>query len=146
MEFIPKDAIWYIAQVVLEITVEGESRNVVHINYLLVRAESPDAAYDEALRLGSEHKSSYANKDGKRVQIDFRGLRNLSVVYEPLEHGTELLYEERTGVPKADLDGLILPKQSLAVFKPISKSVGPDYSSDEIQREARSLMERTTSD
>ena len=37
MAFIPRDAIWYIAEVVLEITVEGATENVVHIDYLLVR-------------------------------------------------------------------------------------------------------------
>jgi hypothetical protein len=42
MAFIPKAAIWYIAQVVLEITVEGETRNVVHIDYMLIRADSPE--------------------------------------------------------------------------------------------------------
>ena len=41
-----------------EITVEGESRNVVHTNLLLVRADSPEEAYEKALELGAEGEQS----------------------------------------------------------------------------------------
>ena len=71
MAFIPRDAIWYIAEVVLEITVEGATENVVHIDYLLVRADSPDDAYEKALRLGREHEATYLNSDKKEVKISF---------------------------------------------------------------------------
>ena len=142
MAFIPKDAVWYIAQVVLEVVVEGEGRNVVHTNYLLVRAESPDEAYEKALRLGGEHESTYLNENKKRVRIGFRGLRNLTVVYEPLEDGAELLYEETVGMSREDLEGLIRPKESLGIFKPIQRSPGPDYGSEEIRHEARRLVDQ----
>jgi hypothetical protein len=51
MGFVPEGAEWYLAQVVIEFVVEGDARNVVHVNYLLVRAQSPDEAYQKALRL-----------------------------------------------------------------------------------------------
>jgi len=105
MAFIPKDAVWYIAQVVLEITVEGEAQNVVHINYLLVRAGSPEEAYEKALRLGAEHETTYRNEAKKEVRVLFRGLRDLTVVYEGLEHGAELLYEEKVSVSQEALAG-----------------------------------------
>jgi len=146
MAFIPKDAVWYIAQVVLEFTVEGEAQNVVHVNYLLVRANSPEDAYEKALRLGHEHKSEYFNSDKKRVRVLFRGLRNLTVVFEDIEHGAELLYEEKVGISQQVLDTLIQPKESLAVFKPIERSPGPDYASEEVQREARSMVGQDTCD
>lgn len=38
MAYIPKDAKWYVAEVVMECRIEGEPRNVVHVNILLVRA------------------------------------------------------------------------------------------------------------
>jgi hypothetical protein len=139
MAFIPRGAIWYIAEVVLEITVEGATQNVVHINYLLVRAESPEDAYEKALRLGAEHETTYLNDDKKEVEIFFRGLRNLTIIYEPLEHGAELLYEEKLGLSKEAIDGLVQPRERLSVFKPIEKSLGPDYASAEILREARKL-------
>ena len=141
MAFIPNDTIWYIAQVVLEITVEGESQNVVHVNYLLVRAESPAEAYDKALRLGFDHETTYMNQRGKRVRIVFRGLHNLTAVYEPLEHGAELLYEETLGLSQDNLDSLVAHKESLGVFRSIEKNPGPDYASAEIQGEARRIVE-----
>jgi hypothetical protein len=92
-----KTQVGNIAQLVLEITVEDEVRNVVHIDYLLVRADSPEEAYEKAQRLGSEHETTYLNKDNKEVRIRFRGLRNLNVIYDDLEHGADLLYEEKLG-------------------------------------------------
>ena len=142
MGFIPRDAIWHIAEEVLEITVEGATQNVVHINYLLVRAESPEDAYEKALRLGAEHETMYLNEDKKEVNISFRGLRDLTVIHEALEHGSELLYEEKLGISKEALDRLVQPKESLSVFKPIEKSLGPDYASAEMLRAARKLARR----
>jgi hypothetical protein len=121
MAFIPRDAIWYIAEVVLEITVEGATQNIVHINYLLVRADSPEDAYEKALRLGAEHERTYLNGDNKEVIISFRGLRNLTVVYESLEHGAELLYEEMLGMKEEAIDALVQPKDRLSVFKPMER-------------------------
>jgi Domain of unknown function (DUF4288) len=145
MAYIPKDTVWYIAQEVMEIIVEGEARNVVHINYLLVRAESPEDAYEKALRLGAEHETTYLNKDKKGVRISFRGLHNLTPVYEDLEHGAELLYVEEVGISEERLDGLIRSKQSLGTFRPIEKSSGPDYGSEEIRRKARSIVRKARS-
>ena len=62
MGFIPEDARWYLADIVLEHIIEGDSRNVVHINTHLVEAESPVEAYEKAVGLGrrSEHSTSAA--------------------------------------------------------------------------------------
>jgi hypothetical protein len=40
MGYIPTDAKWYLADIVMEITIQGDSRNVVHVNTTLVRADS----------------------------------------------------------------------------------------------------------
>ena len=139
MAFIPKEATWYIAQVVLEIAVEQAIQNVVHVNYHLVRADSPETAYEKARTLGQEHESSYLNQEDKRVTITFRGLRNLTVLYEPLEDGAEILYEEYVGLKGDVLSSFIVSKESLGVFKPIQRSRGPDYGSAEIRRAAKQI-------
>jgi hypothetical protein len=144
MAFIPKGTAWYVAQVILEITVEGEVRNIVHINYLLVKAESPEEAYEKAMRLGTEHESRYLNRDKKIVSISFRGLRNLTAVYDNVDDGAELFYEEHVGVSPQALDALIRAKESLGVFRPIERSSGPDYASEEIWREAQEMIEKGT--
>ncbi len=52
MGFIPADARWYLADVVLEHRVEGGTENLVYVNTHLIEASSPDAAYDKAVALG----------------------------------------------------------------------------------------------
>jgi hypothetical protein len=52
MGYIPEDAKWYLAEIVEEITVEEDSRNVVHRNLHLIRADSPEEAYRKAIELG----------------------------------------------------------------------------------------------
>lgn len=141
MAFIPKSAKWYLATMIEEITVEGDSRNVVHKNYVLIRADSPEEAYEKAHELGKNSDTSYDNPEGKLVQIRFRGLSELNVVYDELEHGAELLYEEFLGLSEERVRALLRPKKELGVFRPISPGAGPDYSSREIAQEAKRLID-----
>ena len=94
MGYIPESAKWYLADIVQEITVEGDPRNVVHTNLVLVRADSPEDAYQKALELGIAGDQSYENPYGKRVTFRFRGLHDLNVIHDELEHGAELIYRE----------------------------------------------------
>lgn len=117
MAFIPKDARWYLADLVLEHIVQGDRRNVVHINTLLIEANSPQRAYKKALALGRQAEMVYENSDGKKVRVIFRGLRELNVIHEPLEHGSELTYEYHESVPQGELASWVPPKKSLAAFR-----------------------------
>jgi hypothetical protein len=55
--YIPKSAKWYLAEIVQQITVEGDSRNVVHTNLVLVRADSPEDAYQKRWSWGLPESS-----------------------------------------------------------------------------------------
>lgn len=118
MAYIPPDAKWYLAEVVLEMRIDSEPENVVHTNVVLVRADSPEDAYRAAIALGRESEMTYTNPDGKRVQVYFRGLRDLNVIHGELEHGTELTYYSRAGMSEPDLEALVSSKDDLGVFKP----------------------------
>src|SRR5437762_11462660 len=59
MAYIPENAKWYIATLIEEITVQGDARNVVHKNLVLVRADSPGEAYEKAQLLGKQAEASY---------------------------------------------------------------------------------------
>jgi len=142
MAYIPKNAKWYLATMIQEITVEGESRTVVHKNYVLIRGDSPESAFTEAQELGKSSEVSYSNPLGRLVQIRFRGLSELNVIYDELEHGAELYYEELLGLSETQIEGLLRPKKDLAVFQPISPSRGPDYSCREVVDEARQLTDK----
>lgn len=135
MGFIPKDAKWYLADIVEEIRVEGDRRNVVHTNLVLVRADSPDEAYEKAMALGKRGNTQYENVEGKTVKIRFRGLRDLNVIHDELEHGGEIIFDRDVGVSEKKIKSWILPKRRLGVFAPIRPHTGPDYGSAEIIRE-----------
>jgi len=64
------------AELVEEITVEDDPRNVVHQNLVLIRAVSADEAYEKARKIGKDGETSYDNPSGKAVRIRFRGFPN----------------------------------------------------------------------
>lgn len=135
MAFIPKDAKWYLAWVVLETIIGGDSRNVIHTNLMLVRADSPDEAYSKAIQLGKVAELTYENPQGEPVVIVFRGLRDLCVIYDELEDGAELAYEEEFGVSNEKIERSIKSKERLAVFSEEDIAAKPDYMPKEIADE-----------
>lgn len=134
MGFIPKDARWYLADVVLEHRIDGDPENVVHVNTHLVEAGSPDEAYEKALALGRAGVYEYENTDGRTVRVVFRGLRELNVIHEPLEDGAEIMHTEDVGVPDEQLGGWITPKEQLGVFAPIGPKRGPNYMPESVMQ------------
>jgi hypothetical protein len=117
MGYIPDDAKWYLADIVIEHKIEDEPRNVIHINTVLVRASSPERAYARAIKLGQEAEHEYKNTEDKTVRVVFRGLRDLTVIYDKLRSGSELIYQERIGQTEEQVAKLISPKSELAIFE-----------------------------
>ncbi|MGI9102075.1 MAG: DUF4288 domain-containing protein [Terriglobales bacterium] len=135
MSYMPDDAKWWIAEIVEEITVEDDARNVVHVNFNLIRADSPDEAYTKAIEFGVQGETQYDNPEGKSVRIRFCGLRNLRVICDELEHGAELFFERHIGIPPESLNEWVKPKEKLEVFVPWTPpdfTKAPDYASKEV--------------
>ncbi len=142
MAYVPKDAEWFLAELVEEIRVAGHRRNVVHINYVLIHADSPKRAYQKAMARGRAGSSDYMNPAGELVRIRFLGLRNLNVIHDPLEDGCEIMFVEKLGVTKRGLLKLVCEKSQLEVFRPIRSRRGrPDYSSKKIMDEVTRRIE-----
>ncbi|WP_448265728.1 DUF4288 domain-containing protein [Nostoc sp. DSM 114159] len=142
MAYIPKNAKWYIAELVIECKVEGNPHNVVHVNIVLVRASSAEEAFEKAEELGCESNDTYLNPKNQTVTFTYRGLRHLDVIHDELEHGAELMFEEKIGIHESELQQMLTPKSQLAIFhplKPIDPSK-PDYSSKEIMDEVTKMM------
>jgi hypothetical protein len=135
MAYIPKDAKWYLAWLVQEITVEDDPRNIVHTNLMLVRADSADEAYQRALELGKQSAMSYENPDGKSVVCAFRGIRDMNVIHDELEHGAELDYEEKVGVSNDEIEQMLTPRERLTIFRPDDNSAKPNNVAKEIAEE-----------
>lgn len=136
MAHVPKDAEWFLADLVQEIRVAGARRNIVHINHVIIRARSPEEAYRRAMQLGKRGSISYENLHGKRVTVRFRGLGNLDVIYDPLGDECEIMYRELLGLTERGIRKLVRSKRQLEVFTPIRKRPGrPDFSSREVMNE-----------
>jgi hypothetical protein len=148
MGYIPSDAEWYIAEVVMEITVHGARRNALHRNLVLINAHSPQEAYDKALRIGQNGETEYENLKDQLVEIRFRGISKLDVVYEPLEDGAELAFEEQLGVPESEIQRMIPPKEALDAFTAPSpgKERDPDYRSKGVVEEAVRMLDADSRD
>lgn len=147
MAYVPKDAEWFLAELVEEIRVAASKPNIVHINYVIIHASSPRAAFARAMALGKRANTSYRNEMGKKVTKRFRGLRNLDVIYDPLEDGCEITFEEKLGVSEKGIKKLLRAKNQLEVFRPIRQRRGrPNYSSMEVVNEVGKRLGGTNCD
>jgi hypothetical protein len=127
MAYIPENAKWYLADLIVEISIDAEPSSLIHINTILVRADSPEEAHEKALELGQQEDQTYVNTDGKLVSSVFRGLRDLNVIHDELEHGAELMYRERVGLSAEQIGALVTPKVKLGVFAARVPSAGPNF-------------------
>jgi hypothetical protein len=140
MSYVPSGAKWFVAQLILEIEVEGDNRNVLHKNLVLIEATSAEEAYEKSLQLGKDNEISYENPNSKAVRMKFRGIGQLDVVGNELKHGTEILFEEHIAVPEDKILQWVPSKTLLSVFRPIEPSPGPDYASQEIMEEVVQVL------
>ena len=139
MGYVPKDARWFVAELVVEIKVDEDLRNVVHVNMVLVNADSAEDAYARALELGATYGSVGVNEAGHAIVTTFLGLRDLWVMHDVPAHGAEVIFEEKVGVERKELQALITSKSELTIFttwQPPSDET-PDYASGWIVREMR---------
>lgn len=132
MSHIPKNAIWYLAELVELISVAGDLRLVVHRNMRLIRADSPEVAYTKALALGREDETAYLNPAGQQVSIEFLGLADLSVIYDPLEDGAELAYTQYLVGSRQESEKVIRDRSNLTVFAQRPAGDAPDYSAKDV--------------
>jgi hypothetical protein len=84
-------------------------------------AGTEDEAYKKAMEYGQSCASEYLNTDGKRVNIDFRGLRNLFFPADGLVDRGLLFYEELTGLTDSDIAKIVKTKLEMAAVQPIGR-------------------------
>ena len=87
-------------------------------------------------------KQDYTNLKDQSVEIRFRGISKLDVVYDPFEDGAELCFEEQLAVPESEILRMIPPKEKLDAFTPPSpgKERDPDYRSKAVVEEAVRML------
>jgi hypothetical protein len=129
----PASASWYLADLVVEVRVEGYKRSVVQLNTVLVKANSPEDAYEKAKQVGRRYNHAHENPAGRRVTFRFRGIHYLAEIVDGvLEHGAELMWRELQRVTEPGIRRLIPKKQDMVAFSPLKSRQVPDYSSKEV--------------
>jgi hypothetical protein len=68
---------WYVAQLVVESQIEGESESVILIESILIHAESPDMAFGKAEELCASSDHVYRNSNGEMVSQRYVGIHDL---------------------------------------------------------------------
>jgi len=111
---------WYIAHEILYFEPSRQKNKkkanwTVWENLILIRAKSPGEAYRKAMDLGrlNEHAVKIDGEDG---YCRFRGLRELTLVYDELEDGAELEWREFQMEP-TKLNQMVIPKAKMQAFK-----------------------------
>ena len=94
------------------------------------------------MELGAAGEQSYENPEGQTVKFHFRGLHDLNVIHDKLEHGAELIYWENLNWDEAAIRDWVTSKENLGIFQPIMPSKGPNY----LSREIMEILDRLHSD
>ena len=132
---------WFLAELVMKITVADDPRNVVHQNLVLIRADSADEAYEKAIQFGKKEEISYDNPARKAVHFHFEGVSDLIDIIEELEDGAELDFHYTVAMPNENIRSLVPPRDRLRAFLPPRRAEEPDYASGEIMAEVARMME-----
>jgi hypothetical protein len=126
-KYVPQNMEWFLAEMIQEIRVGNDDNLTVWVNTILIKASSLEEAYSKSNEHGLVYNSTYTNTDGEEVVTRFRGLRNLLLIYEPLEDGSEIMWEEYEDQTEQDIEELVTPKEQLGVFI----THGPDVEDSE---------------
>ena len=122
-----KNGNWYIVEIIekcepVERNEKQELRRVTTWgNHHLIKADSPEKAFEKAEKLGKEAEYKFTNSDKIEMEWIFVGIGELLPIYEDIEDGTELMWNDygfisnrrtmRMPYKKKELMKLIKPKQ-----------------------------------
>ena len=91
---------WYIVEILekYEPVVRKEENDLRRVttwgNHHLVKADSPEKAYDKAVILGKESNYKFINSDNIEMESIFVGIGDLIPIYEDIEDGAELMWTD----------------------------------------------------
>jgi hypothetical protein len=89
---------WYIVEIIekyepVHRNEENELRRVTTWgNHHLIKADTPEQAYDKAMILGKKSNYKFINSDKIEMESLFVGIGDLLPIYEDIEDGAELMW------------------------------------------------------
>src|SRR5258706_13878706 len=111
---------WYLSYEILyyELTPpSAQERYTVWENLVLIKADSPEEAYEKAMKHGSLSEGQVKRGD-QTAACRFKGLKNLIKIYEEIEDGAQLEWKEYE-MSKEKLEWIIPKKEELHAFQPL---------------------------
>jgi hypothetical protein len=112
------DRSWYLSYEILYFELEkplAQEKYQVWENLILIRAASPEEAYEKAMKHGFDSEDN-VKIDGQKGRCKFKGLKDLVRIYDDLEDGAELVWQEYE-LEKNQLEIAVKTKQDLHAFK-----------------------------
>ena len=117
---------WYIVEIVekCEPVEHNEKKDLRRVttwgNHHLIKADSPEMAFDKAVKLGKEAEYKFTNTDKIEMEWIFVGIGELLPIYEEnIEDGTELMWRDYGFISDRRTKRLVFDKKEfLKDFKP----------------------------
>lgn len=122
-----KNGNWYIVEIIekCEPVERNETQELRRVttwgNHHLIKADSPEKAFEKAVKLGKEAEYKFTNTDKIEMEWIFVGIGEILPIYEDIEDGAELMWNDygfisnrrtmRMPYKKKELMKLIKPKQ-----------------------------------
>src|SRR5947209_1562905 len=76
----PETVRWFVAELIEELILSGNVRNVVHRKTRVIFADSHEDAYEKALALSTEHETSYLNQKHDSGQTRYWSFHELNLI------------------------------------------------------------------
>lgn len=95
-----KDKEWYIVEIIEKCEPVNHDENqklrrvITWGNHHLIKADSPEMAYDKAVKIGKESEYKFINSDKIEMEWVFVGIGELLPIYEDIEDGAELMWTD----------------------------------------------------
>lgn len=109
---------WYLSREIIYFEFAdqtGQDEYQVWENLILINAQSPEEAFQKALKHGYDSEEE-VTIDGRKGRSKFKGLKTLIPVYEDIEDGAEIEWLEYV-VEKDKLESLVKSKENLPAFQ-----------------------------
>lgn len=91
---------WFIVEILekCEPVIRNEKNDLRRVttwgNHHLIKADSPEQAFDKAVILGKEKNYKFTNSDKIEMESIFVGIGELIPIYEDIEDGAELMWTD----------------------------------------------------
>src|SRR5262245_28071302 len=112
---------WYVASYVIRFVETSEAGNDnperlfdAWENTVIVKASDFDEAHSKVLQAAAKETNPYkGGPEGVEVKWEFLGLTELLPIYEELEDGSEIMYQEHKATPLNQLQAMVKSKADL---------------------------------